>query len=112
MKKLDFLSPPITLFHLGRRTHTSKIGGILVISMSVIYIAYITYLLLNLITHNKITSIFYQKFQFEAGYYSFNSSSIFHFIQIYSTESGGYFDKFDTKYIRAYITYYQANITY
>ena len=112
MKKLDFLSPPITLFHLERRTHTSKIGGILMISMSVVYIAYITYLLFNLITHRKITSIFYQKFQFEAGYYSFNPSSIFHFIQIYSTESGGYFDKFDTKYIRAYITYYQANITY
>ena len=112
MKQLDFLSPPITLFHLERRTHTSKIGGCLVILMSFLYIAYITYLLYHLIGRIKITSIFYQKFQYEAGYYSFNSSSIFHFIQIYSTSSGGHFDKFETKYVRAYTTFFQTNITY
>ena len=112
MKQLDFLSPPITLFHLERRTHTSKIGGCLVIIMSFLYIAYITYLLYHLIGRSKITSIFYQKFQYEAGYYSFNSSSIFHFIQIYSTGSGGHFDKFETKHVRAYTTFFQTNITY
>ena len=112
MKKLDFLSPPITLFHLERRTHTSKIGGSLVIIMSCIYISYISYLLFHLITHSRITSIFYKIFQFEAGYYSFNSSSIFHFIKIYSTNNGGYFAKFESKYIRAYTTYSQTNITY
>ena len=108
MKAIDFLSPPITLFHLERRTHTSKIGGILVIMMFCMYIAYISYLLVHLITHSKITLIYYKKFQFEAGYYSFNSSSIFHFIQIYSANNGGYFDKFETKYIRAYTTYIQT----
>ena len=111
MKAIDFLSPPITLFHLERRTHTSKIGGILVIMMFCMYIAYISYLLVHLITHSKITLIFYKKFQFEAGYYSFNSSSIFHFIQIYSANNGGYFDKFETKYIRAYTTYIQTEIS-
>ena len=112
MKKIDFLSPPITLFHLERRTHTSRIGGCLVIIMSSIYIGYITYILYHLIKHSKITSIFYQKFQFEAGYYSFNTSSIFHFLQIYSSESGGFFDKFDRKYIRAYMTYIKTNVSY
>ena len=111
MKAIDFLSPPITLFHLERRTHTSKIGGIFVIIMFCMYMAYITYLLIHLITHSKITLIFYKKFQFEAGYYSFNSSSIFHFIQIFSPNNGGYFDKFETKYIRAYTTYIKAEIT-
>ena len=112
MKKIDFLSPPITLFHLERRTHTSKIGGCLVILMSSIYIGYISYLLFHLINHSKITSIFYQKFQFEAGYYSFNYSSIFHFLQIYSTDNGGHLDKFDSKYIRAYTTFSLINITF
>ena len=112
MKKIDFLSPPITLFHLERRTHTSRIGGCLIILMSSIYIGYITYILYHLIKHSKITSIFYQKFQFEAGYYSFNTSSIFHFLQIYSNERGGFFDKFDTKYIRAYMTYIKTNVSY
>ena len=111
MKTIDFLSPPITLFHLERRTHTSKIGGTLVIIMLCTYIAYISYLLFHLINHSKITSIFHKKFEIEAGYYSFNTSSIFHFIQIFSPYNGGYFDKFDLKYIRAYTTFIQTDIT-
>ena len=106
---IDFLSPPITLFHLERRTHTSKIGGCLVIIFITICIAYISYLLYYLIAHNRVTSIFFKKFEFEAGHYSFNSSSIFHFIQIFSPDNGGYFDKYETKYIRAFTTYVHSN---
>ena len=112
INKIDFLSPPITLFHLEKRTHTSKISGFLVILMMTIISLYICYLLYNLVSHRKLTSIFHKKFEYEAGYYSFNSSSIFHFIQIFSPEDGGYFDKFDTKYIRAYTTYVRSNFSY
>ena len=110
--KIDFLSPPITLFHLEKRTHTSKLSGLFVLSMIVISSSYICILLYDLIEHKKLTSIFHKKFEYEAGYYSFNSSSIFHFIQIFSPEDGGYFDKYDTKYIRAYTTYVHSNFTY
>ena len=112
INKIDFLSPPITLFHLERRTHTSKVGGFLVILMILIIIFYISLQLYDLISHRKITTIFHKKFEFEAGYYSFNSSSIFHFIQIFSSENGGYFDKYDSKYIRAYTTYVRSNFSY
>jgi len=53
----------------------------------------------------KVTSFFYKKFEWEAGFYSLNSSSIFNFFQIYSTENGGYFDDYNPKYIHSYITY-------
>ena len=112
INNIDFLSPPITLFHLEKRTHTSKVGGFLVLVMVGLCSAYIGYLLYNLIGHKKLTSLFHKKFEFEAGYYSFNSSSIFHFIQIFSPESGGYFDKYDSKYIRAFTTYVHSNFTY
>ena len=112
INKLDFLSPPITLFHLERRTHTSKVGGFFVILMLLIIIFYSSLLLYDLITHRKLTAIFHKKFEFEAGYYSFNSTSIFHFIQIYSPENGGYFGKYDSKYIRAYTTYVRSNFSY
>ena len=111
-KKINFLSPPITLFHLERRTHTSKIGGCLVLLMISIILTYITFLIFNLVNHKKITSIFHKKFEYEAGYYSFNSSSIFHFIQIFSPDDGGYFDKYESKYIRAYTTYVHSNFSY
>jgi hypothetical protein len=58
-----------------------------------------------------MTTIFHKKFEFEAGLYSFNSSSIFHFIQIFSADSGGYFDKYDSKYIRAYISYVHSDFS-
>ena len=102
---IDFLSPPITLYHLERRTHTSKIGGFLVIIMLSLIISYISFLFYDLFSHKNMISIFHKKYQFEAGYYSFNSSSIFNFFQIFSPENGGYFDKYDSKYIRIYTTY-------
>ena len=111
-RKIDFLSPSITLFHLEKRTHTSRFSGFFVLIMISLCSSYICILFYNLIEHKKLTSIFHKKFEYEAGYYSFNSSSIFHFIQIFSPEDGGYFDKYDSKYIRAYTTYVQSNLTY
>ena len=110
--KIDFLSPPITLFHLEKRTHTSNVGGFLIVIMVSACTLYISFLLYDLINHKKITSIFHKRFEYEAGYYSFNSSSIFHFIQIFSPENGGYFDKYESKYIRAYTTYVHSNFSY
>ena len=112
INKIDFLSPPITLFHLERRTHTSKVGGFFVLIMISICSTYIFYIFYDLINHKKITALFHKKFEFEAGYYSFNSTSIFHFIQIFSPQNGGYFDKFDSRYIRAYVTYVNSNFSY
>ena len=109
---MDFLSPPITLFHLERRTHTSRVGATLVITLIIICLTYTIFLLYNLISHKQMTYIFHKKFEYEAGYYSFNSSSVFHFIQIFSADYGGYFDKFDSRYIRAYTTYVKSNLTY
>ena len=112
INKIDFLSPPITLFHLERRTHTSKIGACLVLILIIICSSYTIFLLYNLISHKNMTYIFHKRFEYEAGYYSFNSSSVFHFIQIFSPQHGGYFDKFDSRYIRAYTTYAQSNLSY
>ena len=51
MNNIDFLSPPITLFHLERRTHTSSVGGFLVIIMISIITLYISFLLYDLINY-------------------------------------------------------------
>ena len=109
---IDFISPPITLYHLERRTHTSKIGGSLVLIMLTIILFYISFLIYNLIWHKNITSIFHKQFQVEPGNYSFNSSSLFHFIKLFSPDNGGYFNKYNSKYIRIYTTYYYLNFSY
>ena len=68
LSKIDFLSPPITLFHLERRTHTSKVGGFLVLLMLLVCLSYIYILLSDFINHRNITTVFHKKFEFEAGY--------------------------------------------
>ena len=109
---IDFLSPPITFYHLERRTHTSKIGGSLVLIMLVIVLSYISFLIYNLVSHKNITSIFHKQAQFESGNYSFNSTSIFHFFKIFSPDNGGYFGKYDSKYIRIYTINANSNYSY
>ena len=105
LNNFDFLSPSITLYYFEKRSHTSKIGGslvLLMVSLSFVYAIYNFYITFG---HKKVTAIFYKQFEWETRYYSLNSSSIFNFFQIYSTENGGYFDEYNSKYIHSYITY-------
>ena len=105
INKLDFLSPPITLFYLERRTHTSKIGGSLILLLISLCSSYIIYLLFLIIDHQKVTSIFYKKFQYDIGEYYLNSSSIFYFIQLHSIDNESFKYKYASKYLRIY-TYF------
>ena len=102
MKNIDLLSPPITLFYFERRTHTSKIGGLLVIFFILLIFIYIFFSLYYELSHEKVTSVFYQKYMNDAGHYSFNSSSLFHFIQIVNTEKGNIKDEYNHKNLRIY----------
>ena len=104
MRKIDYLSPSITLFFFGRRTHTSKIGGILIICMLTVSLAYISYLLTNFFSHSNVTSVFYKKFEYEAGYYKFDPSSLFHFFLFFNSLHGD-FDAYDPKNIRIFTTF-------
>jgi hypothetical protein len=74
--KLDFI-----------RTHTSNVGDLLVTSMLLVIALYVPFLFYDLYSHKTIFPIFYKKFEYEAEYYSYNSSSKFHFIQIFSPKS-------------------------
>ena len=99
MENIDFLSPSITLFYLGKKTHTSKIGGLLIMIMGILMFVYISHILIEEFSFGKVNSIFYKKYENEAGYYSFNTSSLFNFIQI---SKKGISDKYNHKNIRIY----------
>lgn len=105
LQSLDFLSPPISLYYNDKRTHTSKISGLIVIALMFSCLSYILILVYSTINHLNVTSLIYKKFEWEAGFYQMNSSVLFHFFQIFCPEDGGYFDKYDPKYIRIYTTY-------
>ena len=105
LNKFDLLSPPITLFYLGKRTHTSRIGGSLILLLFVLCSTYLIYLVYLIIGHKQITSIFYKKFEYDIGQYYFNSSSFYFFIQFHSIDNESYQYKYASKYVRTY-TYY------
>ena len=109
-ENLDFLSPSISLYFNDKRTHTSRISGVLVIVMILCCISYSIVILYSIINHLNVTSLIYKKFEWEAGYYTMNTTVLFHFFQLFCPENGGYFDKYDPKYFRIYTTYVNNNL--
>ena len=105
INKLDLLSPPITLFYLEKRTHTSKIGASFILLLLCLCSSYIIYLLYLIIEHKKVTAIFYKKFEYDIGQYYLNSSSIYFFIQFHSIDNESFRYKYASKYVRTY-TYF------
>ena len=84
-RNLDFLSPPITLYHKGKRKHSSVISGIITIISYLIILACIIYYLIDFIEKSNPTTYFFNRYVEDAGIFSFNESSIFHYINLIST---------------------------
>ena len=82
-KKLDILSPPITLYNKGIKYHSSK-GSIVLSIISFILIAILTIgeFVIFIYGADKPTLSFYNKYVPESGSIGFNSSFFFHFISI------------------------------
>ena len=84
LKKIDFLSSPITLFYQGFPSHSSGISGILSIMTIVLIITLSIYNIKNLFNREKeipisTTFIYYVE---DAGTIPLNNYSLFHFITL------------------------------
>ena len=82
IKYLDFISPPITFHHKGHLSHFSVVSGIIsIISLIIIFIIAIQFSS-EIIKRKNPAAYYYNSFIKDAGVFSFNSSSLFHFISI------------------------------
>ena len=105
LKNLDYLSPKISLFFYGRRRHSAFLGGILTILMIITCLTYIFYLCLNVCRHNTSTFQYYRHLFRDPGVFLFNNTEgIFHFFQFYNPKNKSYYGKFNSKYIRFFMT--------
>ena len=109
LKNFDILSPPISLYFNSSRTHISKTSGFIVILMLLSCFGYIYILFFRVLNHIDFNIFMFKKFEWEAGFFTMNNTQLFHFFQI-SSPDGGYFDKYDSKYIRIYTTYVDNNL--
>ena len=82
LKKLDFLSPDITLYHKGDISHSSWMSGIVSLIQVIVLLTCGVYFFLDFINHREPKAYFYNRFIENAGFYPINSSSFFHFISI------------------------------
>ena len=100
LKELDFLSPEITLYYKGSKSHSSIISGILsIISISIIF-AFAIYFFLNLIHRKNPDSYSLNRFVEDSGVFPINSSSLFHFISLGNLDSNIIYTGFDFRSFR------------
>ena len=86
IRKMDFLSPPITLYYKGDESHTSIFAGILTIIIYLICIVFGVFYAIRFINKLNPQVYYYNRYVEDAGEFSVNSSSMFSFIQILDTE--------------------------
>ena len=96
-KKIDFISPEITLFYKGSLSHSSIISGVISFISCSIIIILSSYCFLGLIDREKDCPKIANNNQYieDAGIFTLNSSSLFHFISFVEDGSQQYYENFD-----------------
>ena len=82
LKKLDYVSPPITFYHKNYLAHSSILSGILSIISFLLILMISGYFSIGII-HRKDPSVFnFKRIIEDAGTFPVNASSFFHFISL------------------------------
>ncbi len=110
IKKLDYLSPPVTFYHYGALSHSSILSGIISIITIIVIIIFIVYFSLDLIYRRDPKAFYYNSFVQDADTIYLNSSALFHFISLATMNTYYLSDGFDFTYFRivGFDTYYEA----
>ena len=97
LKKIDFISPEITLYYKGSLSHSSIISGIISLIFCFIMICISLYYFLMLIYRERDSPKVTNNNQYveDAGIFPLNSSSFFHFISFAATYNHSSLYNFD-----------------
>ena len=115
LKKIDFLSPPISLFYKGFPSHSSWVSGILTIIGFALILSFSIYQLTHLFNRDKEIpkSTTFTYFIEDAGTITLDTSSLFHFLSLEDFNNKGV-EGFDFSYFNVigidnYITNYEID---
>ena len=85
LRKVDFISPPITIFYKGESSHSSIFSGILSLIVYTVSTVFGIKFFVNYLRHSNPQVYYYNRYVEDAGKFPINSSSLFNFIQIIDT---------------------------
>ena len=110
IKRLDYLSPPVTFYHRGLLSHASILSGILSVFSLITIISFAIYFSLDIILKRDPKTFSFNSFIEDAGIFPINASSIFHFISMASLSTNYINDGIDftTFNIIGFEEYYEA----
>jgi hypothetical protein len=94
------LSPPITLFFKGENIHSSIFSGILTIVAYIISFIFGIYYSLEFIQKNNPSVFFFDRYTKDSGEFTFNSSSIFHYIELKNSSKENLLSPIDFNMVR------------
>ena len=100
IKRLDFLSPPITFYHQGLLFHSSLFSGILSIISIILIITLTVHYSMELIEKKDPKYFSYNGFIEDSGIFPMNASSLFHFISVAYKENNFISDGIDFSLFR------------
>ena len=86
LKKFDFLSPNITLYYYNQKRHSSFIGGILTLIMSIITIYIIIHYSLIKAYPNSASLSIFRNYDKKVNMF-FDKSNMFHYLWIYNEKN-------------------------
>ena len=89
-KKFDFISPQITLYFKGNTIHPSIFSGIVTIISYLIILVFGIFYTLSFIYKKDPKIYFFTRYIEDAGTFPLNASSMFHFIQMVTTDDNKY----------------------
>ena len=82
IKYFDYLSPRVTFYYKGYLSHSSILSGVLSIIAITFIIILAVYYSLNIINRQQPNTFYFHSFIEDAGLFQFNTSSLFHFINV------------------------------
>ena len=86
LKKIDMISPPITLFYKGENSHSSIFSGVLSLIYYIVIFIFGVYYSIEFIEKKNPTAYYFKRYVEDTGNYPVNASSMFHFIQMMETK--------------------------
>ena len=86
-RKMDMISPPITIFYKGDSSHSSIFSGILTIIVYALCLGFGIQYGIRFIKHQNPKVYYYNRYVEDAGEFPLNSSMLFTFIQFLETSS-------------------------